>query len=442
MTDSNLVFGKTTAVSANTSVAPYTPACAIDGTKNLSRNRWLSYKVPGWLMVDLQVPCVISRWAAYFLPNASDSVTTWSAALYGMRNFSLQTSLDNLTWTTVDSVANNTNNYTDRTLGTPAVGRFVRFYATSGLSGNTQSAISLLEFEAYGHAVSAALSSLVLSSGALVPVFSSSTLAYTQQVDYGTDTITVTPTSVDPTATITVNGVRVASGQASGPIHLAVGNNAVTVVVTPVYGAPVTYTVTVARADSQYLSSLTLNSGSSQYSLSPTFNKTLSAYTATVPNDAATVTVTPVAEGTTSTIKVNGTAVASGSASAPISMNVGVNTPITVECSLASGVKQTYTITVTRAESSLLSSLTIKPGILVPAFASATLAYTLDATGRANVKVTPVAQSSTATVDVNGTPVTSAAPTVTVTLSTGSNRVEIHSSTGGVTTTYVVIVTA
>ena len=132
MTDSNLVFGKTTAVSANTSVAPYTPACAIDGTKNLSRNRWLSYKVPGWLMVDLQVPCVISRWAAYFLPNASDSVTTWSAALYGMRNFSLQTSLDNLTWTTVDSVANNTNNYTDRTLGTPAVGRFVRFYATSG----------------------------------------------------------------------------------------------------------------------------------------------------------------------------------------------------------------------------------------------------------------------------------------------------------------------
>ncbi|MCK9182814.1 MAG: cadherin-like beta sandwich domain-containing protein [Fibrobacteraceae bacterium] len=445
MADVNLVYGKITTISANTYVTPYTPACAVDGNKTQSSNRWLSYKVPGWLMVDLQYPCVISRWAAYFLPNASTTTTTWSSALYGMRNYSLQTSMDTMTWTTVDSVANNANNYTDRSLSTLAVGRFVRFYASTGLSGNTQSAISLLEFEAYGHAVSAALSSLVLSSGALTPVFTSSTLTYSQQVDNATDSITVTPMAADSTAVITVNGVRVTSGQTSGSIHLAVGSNTISVVVTPVYGASATYTVTVNRADSQYLTSLTLMSGTNTYGLTPTFSKTLSAYTATVPNDATTVTVTPVAEGTTSTIKVNGTTVASGSASAPLSMNVGVNTPITVECSLPSGTKQTYTITVTRAESSYLSSLAIKNGPstlkLVPNFASATLVYTVGAGSANTVSVIPVAQSTAASITVNGTAITSTVKSVSVTLGGASTLAEIKVTNGGITTTYQVTIT-
>lgn len=446
MADVNLVFGKTATVSANTSVTPYSPASALDGNKTLSSNRWLSYKVPGWLMVDLQMPCVISRWAAYFLPNASNSVTTWSSALYGMKNYSLQTSMDTLTWNTVDSVVNNPSNFTDRTLGTVAVGRFVRFYASSGLSGNAQSAISLLEFEAYGHEVSAALSSLVLSSGALVPAFSSSTLAYTQQVSYDTDSLTVTPTAADSTATITVNGVRVVSGQASGAIHLAVGNNAITVVVTPVYGASQTYTATVNRADSQYLDSLTLKSGSTAYNLTPSFSKTEGAYTATVPYDASTVTVTPVAEGTTSTITVNGTTVGSGSTSGPIALPVvGVNTPITVECVLPSGTKQTYSITVTRADSSYLSSLTVKNGPstikLVPDFVSATLVYTGGAGSANAVSIIPVAQSTAASVTVNGTAITSTVKSVSVTLSGASTLAEIKVTNGGITTTYQVTIT-
>lgn len=443
MADTNLLPGKT--ATANTSVAPYQPSCAIDGTKNLSRNRWLSYKVPGWLMVDLKVPCVISRWAAYFLPNASDAVTKWQPALYGMRNFSLQTSMDTMTWTTVDSVANNADNITDRTLNSLAVGRFVRFYAGTGLSGNMQNAISLLEFEAYGHAVSADLSSLVLSTGALVPAFTSAGITYTQQVGYDTDSLTVTPTTVDSTAIVAVNGVRVASGQASGSIHLSVGSNTITVVVTPLYGAPKTYTVTVNRADSQYLTSLTLNAGTNQYNLSPTFTKTLSAYTATVPFDASTVTVTPVAEGTTSTIKVNGTTVASGAASAPISLSVGANAAITVECSLASGVKQTYTITVTRADSGYLSSLIVKAGPsglkLVPDFVSPTLVYTVAAGGAGAVSVIPVAQSTAASVTVNGTAITSTVKSVPVTLSGASTLAEIKVTNGGIVTTYQVTIT-
>lgn len=446
MADVNLVYGKINTVSANTYVAPYTPACAVDGNKAKSSNRWLSYKVPGWLMVDLQYPCVISRWAAYFLPNASTSTTNWSSALYGMRNYSLQTSMDTLTWTTVDSVANNASSYTDRTLSAVAVGRFVRFYANSGLSGNTQSAISLLEFEAYGHAVSASLSALVLSSGALDPVFSTSTLTYAQQVSHDMDSITVTPTATDSTATITVNGVRVASGQASGSIHLAVGNNAINVVVTPIYGASITYTVTVNRADSQYLTSLTLMSGTNTYGLTPTFSKTLGAYTATVPNDASTVTVTPVAEGTTSTIKVNGTTVASGSASASIPMNVGVNATITVECVLPSGTKQTYSITVTRADSSYLQNLVMKQGAynypLNPTpFSPTTFSYT-SASGSASrvaANVTPTTHSSSAVIKVNGVQVASGSSTP-VSFTATMKTVTVEVSNGGVTSTYTVTV--
>lgn len=434
--DVNLVLGKT--ATASSSVAPYTPNKAVNGNKTGLSERWLAYKSPGWLMVDLLVPCVISRWAVYLLPNATP--TTWPVAQYGMKAYTLQVSMDGVNWTNADSVSGNNANFTDRNIPTTAIGRFVRVSSNTGLNGNAQ-AMSLLEFEAYGHAVSADLVSLVSSAGALTPAFSPTTIGYTQPVGFDTTTVALTPTVADPSASVTVNGVRVASGAASAPINLVVGNNAIPVVVTPVYGAAKTYTVTVARADSQYLTSLTLKSGANTYALTPPFSKTSGSYTVNVPYDASTVTVTPVAEGTTSVINVNGAVVASGAASAPIAMNVGANTPITVECSLPSGVKQTYTITVTRADSSYLSTLTIKPGTLVPAFASTTLEYALDASGRPSVKVTPVAQSSSATMAVNGTQVTSAAPTVTVALASGPNRVEVIVANGSVIITYVIVVT-
>jgi len=435
--DTNIILGRNP--TASSSVAPYLPAKAVDGNKTAATNRWLAYKVPGWIAVDLGFPYAISRWAAYLLPHTTDPTSSWPVNVYGMATYELQTSLDNVSWTKADGVTSNAASFTDRTLAAPVVGRYVRLWTNTGITGNKQ-VVSLQELEVYGHPVSADLASLVVSGGALVPAFSSPTVTYTQQVSYDVASLTVTPTAVDAASTIKVNGTTVTSGQASAPINLAVGSNTISVVVTPAYGAAKTYTVTVTRADSQYLTSLTLKSGSNTYTLTPTFAKAAASYTASVPYDASTVTVTPVAEGTTSTIKVNGTVVASGAASAPISLNVGANPAITVECSLPSGVKQTYTITVTRADSSYLSTLTVKPGTLVPAFASTTLEYTLDATGRPSVKVTPVAQSSSATITVNGTQVTAAAPTVTAPLSSGANRVEINVANGSVITKYVVVV--
>ena len=58
----------------------------------------------------------------------------------------------------------------------------------------------------------------------------------------------MTPTLADPTATVAVNGVTVASGTPSQSITLNVGTNPITVVVTAQNGTTKTYTVNVDYA--------------------------------------------------------------------------------------------------------------------------------------------------------------------------------------------------
>jgi hypothetical protein len=105
------------------------------------------------------------------------------------------------------------------------------------------------EFGGTALAYNANLSNLVLSAGAITPPFAPNTTSYTLSVPNSTMSTTVTPTAADSTSTITVNGVPVASGIASGSITLAVGPNTITIVVTAQDGVTIkTYTVTVTRA--------------------------------------------------------------------------------------------------------------------------------------------------------------------------------------------------
>ena len=93
------------------------------------------------------------------------------------------------------------------------------------------------------------LSDLTLSTGTLTPAFSPCTTSYTASVLNATTSITVTPTVADSTATVTVNGLPVVSGNASAPINLSVGDNTITAVVTAQDGTTTkTYIVTVTRA--------------------------------------------------------------------------------------------------------------------------------------------------------------------------------------------------
>jgi alpha-tubulin suppressor-like RCC1 family protein len=78
----------------------------------------------------------------------------------------------------------------------------------------------------------ATLASLVPDNGTLTPAFAGLTTSYFATVPFATARLTLTPTADNPAATIQVNGVAVASGTASGPLALAVGNNPVNTVVT------------------------------------------------------------------------------------------------------------------------------------------------------------------------------------------------------------------
>jgi hypothetical protein len=189
---------------------------------------------------------------------------------------------------------------------------------------------------------------LVLSSGSLNPDFSSEINDYYANVKYDFTSITVTPTAGDSNATITVNGMAVTSGQASEPINLDVGNNTITVQVTPLNSEPQNYTITVTRASSPYLDGLIIvdmRGGG----ISPTFSKTTYNYASSVPNSKINANILPTAEDSNATITVNGIVVQSGQ-SQLIDLNVGDNT-VTIIISSQTGTDQkTYMIIITRSE--------------------------------------------------------------------------------------------
>ena len=96
----------------------------------------------------------------------------------------------------------------------------------------------------------ASLSALALSAGALG--FAPETSTYATTVPYAVGSLMVTPTAGDSGATVTVNGVEVASGEASAPVALVAGETRIEVVVTAADGTTTrTYTVTVTRGPAE-----------------------------------------------------------------------------------------------------------------------------------------------------------------------------------------------
>ena len=108
--------------------------------------------------------------------------------------------------------------------------------------------------------------------------------------------------------------------------------------------ATVTLTKESTTPTAPTLDGLTVSAGT----LTPTFDAGTTAYTVTVPNTTDSITVTPTA--TSGTITVNGTTVSSGTASSPISLNVGSNTIHVMVTE--GGETTTYTITVNRENAS------------------------------------------------------------------------------------------
>lgn len=97
------------------------------------------------------------------------------------------------------------------------------------------------------------LAGLLPSSGTLSPAFSRVQVGYIATVPFSTDSITLTPTASYVTSVVTVNGLVVPSGSASGSIPLALGDeNVITIAVVAADGInSQTYTVRVTRLPAQ-----------------------------------------------------------------------------------------------------------------------------------------------------------------------------------------------
>ena len=289
------------------------------------------------------------------------------------------------------------------------------------------------------------LSTLMVSSGTLISNFSSGTYNYTDNVSNATNSITVTPTTSDPNATVKVNGSTVSNGSASVAIPLTVGSsNVIATTVTAQDGTVQAYTVTVTRAmpglsTNSNLTSLTISQGA----LLPGFTSGGTKYTDAVANTVTNVTVTPTVSDVNATTTVNGLTVTSGMPSNVILISVGSNTINTV-VTAQDGTIQVYTVTVTRAASSNanLNALSLSSGTLSPVFAQATTNYTASVSNTiSNITVTPVTSDATATMQVNGMTVFSGSVSGPIPLVVGANTINtIVTAQNGNIQTYSVVV--
>lgn len=175
-----------------------------------------------------------------------------------------------------------------------------------------------------------------------------------------------------------------------------------------------------ADPTSAKLTSLVLSAGT----LAPPFASATYAYTANVGYDNSTITLTPTAEDSRATIKVNGTPVTSGQAS-EVSLQVGENTVI-VQVTPFIGDPQNYTITVTRASSPYLTNVIGTFENLNPSFNRNVFIYNASVSnGTTSIKITPTAEDPDATITVNGTVVQSGKKSQAIPINIGDNIINV-----------------
>lgn len=279
------------------------------------------------------------------------------------------------------------------------------------------------------------LGGIALSSGTLDPVFRADRTAYIVNVGSGVTSVRIRPTLADSTATLTVNGQAVTSGQQSQPIGLNPPGGSptiVTIIVISQKGEPKPYSVTFnppALNGNSNLSGLTVSQGTFD---SP-FNANDLSYTVNVGSGVGSVRVRPTLATTTATMTVNGEAVTSGQQSAPILLNPagGLPTSIPIVVTAQNQTTKLYSVIVIRAAlggNSNLQSLIISPGTFTQPFTSSRQNYTVNLSSStvAQVAVTATLQDTAASMSINGQGTSSAlARTIDLKPAGESTEVEI-----------------
>ncbi|MDK2744966.1 MAG: cadherin-like beta sandwich domain-containing protein [Nitrospira sp. BO4] len=280
------------------------------------------------------------------------------------------------------------------------------------------------------------LSSLGVTPGKLQPAFSSNVTSYTFRVSAATASVTVTARPKDSKATITINGNLTSAGQGRivtlGPPG---STTTISINLTTQTGGETTYSVDVIRplSSDNNLSALTVTPGP----LAPAFDPATLNYTVNVATSVTQVSVSATKSDPIAVMSGSVTAgagVATGQATIPLDAP-GTSKQVSITVTAPNGAAKTYTITVNRLSGdNNLSALTITPGALDPAFAPATLNYSVDvATNVTAVTVTAtksdpnavlsgdVPNQGQATIPLDG-PGTSKLVSITVTAPNGNSK--------------------
>jgi prepilin-type N-terminal cleavage/methylation domain-containing protein len=147
----------------------------------------------------------------------------------------------------------------------------------------------------------------------------------------------------------------------------------------------------VDQTNLPYLSSLTVNGSGSNIGLSPSFSKTAYSYSANSSYDTSSVTITPTADNSQTTIVINNKTVTSGAASGPITLKAGSCNVIQVIAKSTTG-SQEYDIAITRASNPSLLSIAGMP-TLSPLFSPATANYSGSSLSD-SITVTPITEDT------------------------------------------------
>ncbi|KKO54597.1 cadherin-like beta sandwich domain-containing protein [Paenibacillus sp. DMB20] len=255
------------------------------------------------------------------------------------------------------------------------------------------------------------LSSLQISPGSLN--FDPDQEQYTVEVPYGTAEVTVTPVTEDDGATIKVGGAAAVSGQGVRAALEDDGSTVIQIQVTASDGSIKTYTITaneIEPSHNAYLSAVQVSPGGV---LDPSpFTPAATEYDVLMDEQTASLTMTPLPEDSTATMRVikGASAAVPWIGGDPYSLTLGKGESVRVQFIVTAqdgNTAKTYTFNVQRASSTnaQLADIKLTTGTLNPLFDPAKTDYDVQLPfPAAEIGITPVLADSLAfkKVRVNG----------------------------------------
>lgn len=280
------------------------------------------------------------------------------------------------------------------------------------------------------------LSNLLLSRDTLKPAFDPSITSYAASVGNEVTGITITPTAEHATASITVNGAGVNSGEESGNMPLNVGNNVISVVVTAEAGNTKTYTITVTRAapidsSAPYITATDPVNNAVNVSVSKTIEITFSEDIFAGTN----INLVSLKEGNTVVDYVYGIHGNQLTINPTLNLDYGTFYTLTIpKQTVVDAVYNTmedeyiltFTTEIVLENNADLSGLAVSKGTLTPNFDRDITSYAVVVENSIqSIQVTPTVAGQNSDITVNGDTVESGQASQSISLSVGDNTTHI-----------------